>query len=260
MRQATFAGGLVALAGIVTAGVLLLLPEPPKPGKVDGAEPGGRHASNGYYIPRIEPHTPPPMLGDTGDGETGEPSAAETGEPDDGGRTTGGSRPSSENSGTECSVSVTDLPAALLAGGDYTLNVPGQGRLPLPTTGQLPILVSETTTIRLVGDTYVGSLLLDPKRCQGGDIQTLQATPKPAKLVFQAGEIPLTKLIVSCVDGCSYDKKTANSYPQLAFPRGETEMRVTLEFKAANYRSKIDDFRLTPGNNPIRITLEQLEE
>jgi hypothetical protein len=139
-------------------------------------------------------------------------------------------------------VSVTDLPAALLAGGDYTLNVPGQGRLPLPTTGQLPILVSETTTIRLVGDTYVGSLLLDPKRCQGGDIQTLQATPKPAKLVFQAGEIPLT------------------SSPQLAFPRGETEMRVTLEFKAANYRSKIDDFRLTPGNNPIRITLEQLEE
>jgi hypothetical protein len=262
MRQAAAVGGLVALAGIVTAGVLLLRPDPPKPGTVEGAEPGGRHASDSYYIPGIEPRTRPPVIGETGamtgeTGETGETIIAETGESDDDGRTTGPSRPSSE---IECSVSVTDLPAALLAGGDYALSVPGQGRKPLPTNGSLSILVGDKMTITLAGDTYTGSLVLDPESCRGGAVQTLPATPKPAKLVFQAGEIPLRQLIVSCVDGCTHVKKTANSFPQLAFPRGETEMRVELEFKAANYRSKTEAFKLTPGNNPIRITLEQLEE
>jgi tRNA A-37 threonylcarbamoyl transferase component Bud32 len=266
MRQAAFAGGLVALAGIVTAGVLLLRPDPPIPGKVEGAEPGNRHASDSYYIPGIEPRPGPPTTDETGamtseggmmEGETGETVTAETGESDDEGRTTGPSRPSSE---TECSVSVTDLPASLLAGGDYALSIPGQGRKPLPTSGSLPILIGDKMTITLAGDTYTGSLVLDPEKCRGGAVQTLQATPKPAKLVFEAGAISATQLSVSCVDGCSYVKQTAKSFPQLPFPRGETEMLVELEFKAANYRSHIENFKLTPGTNQIRVTLEPLDE
>jgi eukaryotic-like serine/threonine-protein kinase len=261
MRQATFAGGLVALTGIVTAGVLLLQPDPPKPEKVDGAEPGNRHATDSYIIPPYEPKTRPPVPGETGGtagSETGEPVVAETGESDDdGGRTTGGSRPSTE---IECLVSVTDLPAALLAGGDYGLFVPGQGRKGLPASGELQVLVGDKVTVRLVGDAYAGSLVLDPEDCRSGAPQTLEAAPKAAELVFQAGAIPLTQLIVSCVDGCVFDKRRANAFPTLAFPRGETEKVVKLEFKAANYRSDIKEFKLAPGKNPIRITLEPLEE
>jgi eukaryotic-like serine/threonine-protein kinase len=260
MRQATFAGGLVALAGIITAGVLLLRPDPLKPGTVEGAEPHRRHATDSYIIPGIEPDTRPPIPGETGGAigsETGEPSVAETGESDDGGRTSGGSRPSAE---VECLVSVTDLPAALLAGGDYALYVSGQGSMPLPASGELPVVITDKIGIRLVGATYAGSLTLEPENCRGGEPQILQAAPKPAKLQFQAGAIPLAQLSVSCVTGCSYAKRTANSFPSLGFPSGETEMVVELEFKAANYRSRIDEFKLTPGNNPIRINLEQLDE
>jgi tRNA A-37 threonylcarbamoyl transferase component Bud32 len=261
MRQATFAGGLVALAGIVTAGVLLLQPDPPKPGTVEGAEPGSRHATDSYIIPGIEPKTRPPVPGETGGtagSETGEPAVAETGESDDdGGRTTGGSRPSAE---IECLVRVTDLPASLLAGGDYELLVPGQGRMPLPASGELTILVGDKVTIRLAGSAYGGSRLLDPEDCRGGATQTLPAAPKPAKLSFQAGAIPSTQLIVSCVEGCIYDKRFANSFPPLEFRRGETEKVVKLEFKATNYRSDTKEFKLTPGNNQIRITLEPLDE
>jgi serine/threonine-protein kinase len=267
MRQAAFAGGLVALAGIVTAGVLLLRPEPPKPGTVEGAEPGRRHTSDSYYIPGIEPHTRPPVTGETGEtgetDETGETVIGGSAGSNDTGRTTGSSRPTgetNENNEVECSVSVTDLPASLLAGGDYALTGPGQARISLPPSGSLSILVTDKRTVRLDGASYTGSLVLDPENCRGGAVQTLPATPKPAKLNFQAGAIPLTKLSVSCVRGCSYDKQTASSFPSLAFPRGETEMIVELEFKAANYRSDTKEFKLTPGNNSIRITLEQLDE
>jgi hypothetical protein len=252
----------VALAGIVTAGVLLLRPDPVKPGKVDGAEPGERHASDSYYvIPGIEPRERPPVLGETEtgemDSETGETVVAETGESEDDGRTTGPSRPNNE---VECLVTVTDLPAALLDGGDYALSVPGQGRKPLPANGSLSIPVSDKVKVQLTGVAYTGSLVLDPQKCSRGDVQTLQATPKPAKLNFQAGAIPLSKLIVSCVKGCSLEKRFANSFPALMFPRGETEMIVELEFKATNYRSDTKEFKLTPGNNPIQITLDPLGE
>jgi tRNA A-37 threonylcarbamoyl transferase component Bud32 len=262
MRQAAFAGGLVALAGIVTAGVLLLQPDPLKPGKVEGAEPGARHTRDSYIIPGIEPHTRPPVPGETGamgseTGDEGTAGVVDTGESDDDGeRTTGGSRPNSE---VECSVSVIDLPASLLVGGDYRLSVPGQGNTPLPKNGSLTIPVGDKLRIRLMGDAYDGTLVLEPEKCRDG-VQTLQATPKPAKLSFQAGAIPLAQLSVSCVRGCTLDKRTANNFPTLAFPAGETEMQVELEFKATNYRSRTQEYKLNPGNNPIRITLEPLGE
>ncbi len=266
MRQATFAGGLVVLAGIVTAGVLLLRPDPPKPGTVEAAELANRPSGNDYYIIPVEPHTPIP--GETSDGETGEVEVGtDTGETNDGGgsggRTTGGSRPSTDTEAdteVECLVRVTDLPATLLASGDYSVHVADQGDKGLPASGELRLVIEEKTSISLKGAAYQGTLMLDPEDCKSGVAQSLSAMPKPAKLSFQAGAITPSQLIVSCVKGCSEKKKTASNFPALPFSKGETEMSVELEFKAANYRSKTDEFKLTPGSQTIRINLEKLEE
>ena len=260
MRQAMALGGAVALIGIVAAGVLLLQPDPPKPGQVQSQEIGEHSSPRDYIIPQLDPQQRPPSLFET-QGLPVEGTETGDGEPDSGSeggpRTTGGSRPAAS---VACTVHVQDLPAALLAGGDYDLLVPGQGRKPLSASGQVQIDVTDFTTIRLTGDTYAGSAVLAPEDCRNNVVQVLQAAPKPAKLVFQPGAIPLTKLIVSCVNGCSYDKRTANSFPKLNFQRGETEMVVELEFKSTGYRSKTDEFKLTPGDNPIRINLEKFDE
>ncbi|PRP97109.1 Serine/threonine-protein kinase PrkC [Enhygromyxa salina] len=258
MRQAMVAGGALALTGIVTAGVLLLRPDPPRPGQVASAELGDGAANNGYYIPQRDPQEQPSLVSET-EGLLIE--GTDTGEPSDEGggtRTTGnGPRP---DASVDCTVKVLDLPAALLAGGDYDLVVSGQGRQPLPPEGELVIAVTETTRVRLSGDTYGGSLILNPENCKDGQVQSLQAAPMPARLIFQAGEIPPSKLIVNCVAGCTYQKKTANSFPSLNFQRGETEMLVKLEFKSTGFRAKTDEYKLTPGNNQIRITLEKFDE
>ena len=273
MRQAMLAGGLVALTGIVSAGILLLRPDPPRPGTLDSAEIGDRSGSSAHYIipgmEQSEPPIEPGVLtvglagGETGiDGETDtDATAPETG--GEGGRSNGGGgggpRP---RNGVECRIAVQDLPAALLAGGDASLTVPGQGAKTLPASGEITIEIADEdkVVVRLLAQTYAGSLTLDPEDCRSGEVQFLQAAPKPAKLLFQAGAIPSSQLIVSCKSGCTYQKKTANTFPTLNFPRGETEMVVELEFKAASYRSKTETYNLFPGNNPIPINLEPLEQ
>ncbi|KIG12289.1 serine/threonine protein kinase [Enhygromyxa salina] len=263
MRQAMAAGGAVALVGIVAAGVLLLQPDPPTPGRVHSQELGADSSSRNYIIPGLDPLERPPVVtetetdgGEAGDGtETGDPEA-DAGS-DGGSRPNGGGRP---DASVPCTVHVQDLPASLLAGGDYHLLVPKQGIKPLSASGKVQIDITEYTTVRLTGASYTGSAVLAPDDCRTGDPQILLATSKPAQLVFQPGAIPLTQLIVSCLEGCGADKRTANNFPKLNFQRGETEMVVKLEFKSAGYRSKTEEFKLTPGINPIRINLEKFDE
>jgi serine/threonine-protein kinase len=266
MRQAMALGGAVALIGIVSAGVLLLQPDPPKPGRVVSQEPGGPSSTRGYVIPQLDPQQQPPLSvfeteGLAIDGtETGDPETETETETNEGGggfRPNGGPRPPAS---VTCTVHVKDLPAALLAGGDYELLIPGQGRKPLSASGQVQIDVTDFTAIGLTGDTYAGQTVLAPEDCRNGIVQVLQAEPKPAELVFQPGAIPLTNLIVSCLDGCAYDKRTANSFPKLKFQRGETEMVVELEFKSTGYRAKTEEFKVTPGKNLIRINLEKVDQ
>jgi len=255
LRQALLASGALGLTGTVIAGFLLLQPDPPRPDHLDSAELTTREdaAADSYYIPSLDPEAAPPA--DLGDGgtETGETGAGA----DEGGRptTTGGPPRASK---VTCTVNVVDLPAALLSGGDYSISGPEIDQ-PLTGSNKVEIEISEQqrTTVRLSGASYAGSVVLDPQDCKKGIVRNLQAAPKPAVLVFQAGAIPQSNLIVSCLSGCSWEDRTAKSFPSLNFPRGQTEMLVELEFKAPNYRSKRDSFKLTPGRNTIRINLEK---
>ncbi|PRQ04488.1 hypothetical protein ENSA5_07190 [Enhygromyxa salina] len=156
-----------------------------------------------------------------------------------------------------CEVRVEDLPAVLLASGDYAVSVSDGRRQALPSSGELQVMVYEPVVVKLDGAAFEGSVELSPDACDG-HAHVIHAAPKPAQLLFQAGAVPLSELIVSCVAGCPYQSRTADSFPELPFPRGETEALVELEFKARGHRSHADSFKLSPGQNPIRVSLERI--
>jgi eukaryotic-like serine/threonine-protein kinase len=270
MRQAALVGGALALVGIVAAGVLLLQPEPLKPERIDSQERDRlTHAGGAYTIP-VQPQLLAPAAdaaqadteGETDTGaESSETDTSPAGVGDSGGgRVTVPPRPLPLPTVTAtCKVRIEDLPAALLDSGDYDLNVPGQGHTPIPANGQVEVTVDRKTTVRLAGDKFTGSVTIDPEHCKAGVSYVISAAPKPAKLHFQAGAIPLSDLIVSCVSGCTYRDTMASVFPDLKFRRGETERAIMLEFKSKGYRSDSKEFKINSGSNPIRINLERLD-
>jgi hypothetical protein len=159
-----------------------------------------------------------------------------------------------------CMVKVEELPAVLLASGGYQLIVSGQSPIPLPSSGLAHVALHEPSIVRLDGAAYHGSVSVNPAECEGDAVHTIEAAPKPARLVFQAGAVPISDLVVSCVSGCRHKTRPADDFPDLPFSREKTEMVVELEFKARGYRSQIDEFRLTPGQNSIRISLQRIED
>lgn len=159
-----------------------------------------------------------------------------------------------------CTVEVEELPAVLLASGGYQLVVSGQVPVPLPTTGVAHVAIHEPVIVRLDGAAYHGSVSIDPADCGGDAVHVIRAAPRPARLVVQAGAVPLSELIISCVSGCPYQARPADDFPELPFSRDDTELVVELEFKARGHRSQTEEFKLNPGDNPIRVTLERIAD
>lgn len=161
-----------------------------------------------------------------------------------------------------CSIKVTQLPAVLLAGGEYELFVPGHGPVPLPSSGEaaLALELAEPVLVRLRGATYQGSVEVDPAACGAQQVHVIEAAPKPAKLWFQPGAVPLSQLIVSCVAGCPHALRFADNFPELPFPGEAMEMVVEFEFKARGHRSQVVEYKLTPGDNHIRVSLQRVDE
>lgn len=157
-----------------------------------------------------------------------------------------------------CTVEVTQLPAVVLSSGGYELVVSGQVPIPLPSTGLAHIAIYEPVVVRLDGAAYHGSVSIDPGDCDDETVHPITATPKPATLIFQVGAVPISDLVVSCVSGCSFVLRPADGFPPLPFPDHETELTVELEFKARGHRAQTVEFRLNPGDNPIRVTLERI--
>lgn len=162
-----------------------------------------------------------------------------------------------------CSVKVEDLPAVLRMGGDYELSVaasePGSEptRQPLPASGEAQIEIADSVIVCLHGAAYQGSVQVSASDCQGDAVHVIHATPKPAKLWFQAGALPLSELSISCLSGCPYQTRTADSFPELPFGRGEHELIVKLEFRARGHRRAVQEFKLSPGDNDVRVSLQR---
>ncbi|HVI01531.1 MAG TPA: protein kinase [Enhygromyxa sp.] len=269
MRTAALIGGALALVGIVSAGVLLLQPEPPKPDRIVSQD-RERTASNGDYIipTQVPPDAPPLETGDSGEtGGTGETAEElETGSDDDGGRvrpigTSGGG----SNDGGEpakqlvtCIVIVEGLPAVALADGEYEVVVSGGARVPLPQSGQVEVQIEHKTSVWLSPkDKYRASDTLDPVDCKAGVIR-LRADPAPAKLNFQAGAIPLASISVSCISGCAHQDRVASKFPVVPLDRGETERWIELEFKSKGYKPKPKKYLIVSGNNSLSINLDKI--
>ncbi len=266
MRQIALLGGTLALIGSIAAGVVLLQPDPPKPDRLaenEGGRSGLYFGSGGLAVPYDRPHEPPSETGQAADaGETGETetgaSETDTGETDDPTGSGGASeRPRPKNDPVKCTLRVEGLPAATLAGGTYRLYIPSEGNLELPESGEIVVELDQEMDVQLSGESYGGGMRVNPKDCPG-KVAILHAEVKPAQLLFQAGEIPLDALIVSCESGCSVTSVGANRFPKLPFAKGETDMEVTLTFKANNYRKSTGNrYHLNPGKNTIKVGLEE---
>jgi hypothetical protein len=157
-----------------------------------------------------------------------------------------------------CAVKVEKLPAVLVGSGSYEIVV-GPKRTPLPSKGVAHVSIHEPTVVRLDGPAYHGSVSIDPADCGDDAVHVIEAGPKPARLIFQAGAVPLSELIVSCVKGCPYELRPADAFPELPLSRDDIEVVVELEFKATGYRARRIEFRLNPGDNTIRVTMQELD-
>ncbi len=262
MRQIAAAAGLLAAIGIVTASVLLIRPDPPKPERVESEDP---LLANGAYshIPIRTPLAPAPTEAETGDsGSEGELDAEGSGgdEIGEGGAVgpsgTGGGATRPPRDRPNCRIRVDGLPAAVLAGGDYSLSIAGTHR-GLPTSGELKISTVGKTKVSLIGDSYSGVIYVDEEHCKSGT-QVLRARTRPAVLNFQAGAIPLEELSVTCKSGCSVRDRPASSFPSLPFPKNSTEMVVVLVFRSKHYSKREEEIRLYPGKNKVVVSLQKL--
>lgn len=157
-----------------------------------------------------------------------------------------------------CIVAVERLPASSLVGGGYELLVADQPAIPLPSSGRATVSIVEPVVVRLRGAAYEGSVELDPDDCGPEVVHALEAEPKPAKLLFQTGAVPLADLVVSCVSGCEHRLRPAETFPELPLPENDLELVVALEFKARGHYSQIAEYKLYPGDNTIRISLQRL--
>ncbi|KIG16970.1 serine/threonine protein kinase [Enhygromyxa salina] len=168
-------------------------------------------------------------------------------------------------------MQVQELPAVLQMSGDYQLSTKvfepnaeasperacGDPQQPLPASGEAQIEIAAPVTVCLHGAAYEGALQLSPSDCGADAVHVIHATPKPAKLSFQAGALPLSELSISCVAGCPYQSRTVETFPELPFPRGEHELIVELEFRARGHRRAVEEFKLSPGDNLLRVSLQR---
>jgi hypothetical protein len=158
-----------------------------------------------------------------------------------------------------CTIVVERLPAASLVGG-YELLIAGQDAIPLPGSGRVMVSIVEPVVVMLGGAAYHGSVDVDPEDCGADVVHILEATRKPAKLLFQTGAVPLSDLVVSCVSGCEHRLRPAERFPELPLPEDDLELVVALEFKARGHRSQIAEYKLHPGDNTIRVSLQRLAD
>jgi len=157
-----------------------------------------------------------------------------------------------------CEVKVEKLPAVLLGSSSYELVVAGHQRLPLPSKGVTHVSIQEPTIVRLDGPAYHGSVSIDPADCGDDAVHVIEAGPKPARLSFETGAVPISDLSVSCLSGCPYKWRPADDFPDLPLAPDDIELVIKLQFKARGYRSRTEEFKLTPGENKIRVTMVEL--
>lgn len=269
MRQALLAVGLVALLGLVGAGVMLMREMGDRSALAQATQPEPRKAAP--RPPNKEDEPPIPKMVEPAGDETGGANAgaegtagdttgladAETGEEDAGdeGGTTKAPKPARVQRTESCAVSVTELPATVRD--KFSLQV-GQGKkVKLDKNGgaTLDLPIKERGTIKLDGPNYGGSWTKSSSDCVGGKL-AIQALPNDAKIKFR--DLPQDlegqqKLLVACMKGCS-----STSYWQefsVAFRPGEKSKSVTVELRSKEYGTETREYLLSPGNNSLDADL-----
>jgi eukaryotic-like serine/threonine-protein kinase len=269
MRQGLVAGGLVAVAGLVAAGVMLL---PPGDGP---AERGSKEAHDAHAMVS---RTNTPEENPTGPGPDAMPVAAADDDDDGSDETSGGP---AESLGTQtggptesasvrpirpkinkeahraavpepiaCQIQLEGIPKGLRK--DVTVRV---GRQDYPGGDRVSVeLIGDKAELLASHERWEGRRTLIAPDCRVG-IVPVRLDPKPATVKFVGNE----NITVQCLAGCPPRLREAlyfDAFAKVEIPLDGLDHNIRVVFKRAGFESREQSFRIHPGRNEISIDLD----
>jgi serine/threonine-protein kinase len=268
MRQVLLGVGVVALLGMIGAGVMLMRELGDREAQAQASGKVAKAKTKGPTPPTKEDEPPVPRVvepevSETGGveppvegGTTGGPAiAADDGETGDGGRNgSGGKKPARLPRTEPCEVTITALPVTMRK--RFSIKVGRSGaKQPLDKDGKatVDIPLKGGGTIFLDGpDKYNGAWTRTVGDCAGGKL-SLEARPEPATIKFRdlPPDLQGENVVVECLSGCK--QKTGPVLWQkfeVKLKPGDEAVQVKVNLKSA-YGVVEQTWMLSPGVNPV---------
>lgn len=262
MRQVLVAGAVIAFGGFVSAGVLLMQPDPDSRFLPEPREAAARPTAEGVVeVKSTEPTKSKPVPKNSGSqaddpakGPAKPRSATLAG---NGSRTDLRDRPGRRpgKSAAACKIRVDNLPVAQRR--LYTLHA-GDENVRLSRSSDTVEVEVPAKGVRVAlkdGPRYEGAKYVYPGDCARGETITLVAKPKPARIRFT--EYP-EHFVVSCNKGCT-GQFTPSDFPSLTIPPGRDRLEVDLTLRAQGHEHRKESRSLQPGRNVWRVSLKPAE-
>jgi tRNA A-37 threonylcarbamoyl transferase component Bud32 len=279
VRHLLVAAGGLAIAGLATAGYMLIEPdggqkaaalaggsvlEPPAPigppvGEADDEGPGeaeGEREDSAAADDAADDASA--AVVPAAEGATAEPEV-ETGEDTDAARPNGKRTPtrvaSPKPTVTSCKLKIEKVPLSTARWG-LPLKI-GQKSGQTKTLDYEFTFSGESVSVRLDDERYRGSVEATPAACAAGPI-SLVGKPRDAKLSFSG--IPATTAVAWCDGSCKVAKRSGFIHVDrdLSIPmeEGQHERDIELWFKHEDFKEKTMHWRANPGAQKVEVTLE----
>jgi eukaryotic-like serine/threonine-protein kinase len=262
MRQGLVAGGLVAVAGLVAAGVMLLPPSEAQT-RVAGNDAHDIHDAAAMVSNGAEDGatTHEPATGSDGPTATSAAGSTDAGTETDDPVSDDPVRPVRPRINKEahraavpepitCEIELQGIPAGLRK--DVKIRV---GRKDYPGAERVSVeLVGDKAELLASHKRWEGRRTLVAPDCQVGTVP-VRLEPKPATVRFVGNE----HITVQCLQGCPSPLREAlyfDAFAQVEIPLDGLDHNIRVVFKRVGFESRNQSFRIHPGPNEIPIDLD----
>ena len=161
-----------------------------------------------------------------------------------------------KSTATKCKLRIEGMPVSVAASGAHNLKIGTQGKRLESNLVDL-VVEDDSVQVQLSGNMYSGLRRIERNECYPGATIELIARPRAATVTF-GGAPPETTVRCTagpCPDNSAHRLDT-DPLPPIAMTTHEAE--ISVEIKAAGYRSEVEKIRIHPGSNTHPITLTSL--